>query len=1011
VIIVSSMNIYALLPLIATIAYVPLLVTVSSCRPWQKRHTLFMLFIIPALLHSLADFLCRGLFFPEYSLLLGKIIVVMYAWFVVQFHLFTSSFYAPNQKKWRVFAYSSLVMIISMAGSSYMPREVAIIDGEVYPDYGPGMILFAIPLLTLGIRNLVAFTKRLKVVDDPVLYNQIYSMRLCYIFLVIFAAFPFIPYGKEFPLSHFGNLINAFILSFATLRHQLVDIKTVLRQGLAWVVLGTIGVTSYILLIFICHYIFNFQVDFNIVFIATLSSICISILVYKLRNLLFTSVGKFFQGEGYNYQHQLLDFSNKIHNIFSLKDQGEECLSLITKSVNCKKASLLFPDSGSEDFTTQFAVAKGEDQQFLNLKLRENNPVTEYLKRERKTLTRESLVILPEFRSIWKQERADLDAAGIELFIPLVSRDKLIGIITTGDSQSGKYSLENLSLLEVVAGRVAVSMEKEYLQELLKECEAELSVINRSSTIITSSLNIQEIYDSFIMELKNVVDVSWAAITIAEENDIYFLALSSEIGSAWDVGERIPIKGTATDLMATYKKPIVEPDLLKETRFATSIYQRKQGVRSVAYLPLISKGRVLGSLVIASLKPDVYSTRKVLLLEQLASQIAMPVENSRLYAKTEEKARIDEVTGLLNRRCMDEMLASEISRHSRYGGIFSMILLDLDSFKIYNDTYGHPAGDKLLKKIGSSLKNTIRSTDQAFRYGGDEFAVILPQTPVDDAFEVSERIRKRIASSAGAHKISVTASLGISCWPDNGIDADKVITGADEALYNAKRNGSNQTQCSPSLLIPLNQVLADIENVEDEDSEFNTVCALAATVDTRDNYSNNHSKEVSKYTRMLAAAFDMENQEINNLENAALLHDVGKIGISDDILKKQGELTGEEWKTVTLHPQVGAAIVSRVKSLVPCVPAIMHHHENYDGSGYPQGLKGKEIPMGARILALADAFASITSEKLLHDSLSCDEALEQLKQNAGTKFDPYLVEVLISAMTVAPVSIKRKVRK
>ena len=171
-----------------------------------------------------------------------------------------------------------------------------------------------------------------------------------------------------------------------------------------------------------------------------------------------------------------------------------------------------------------------------NLKLDGQNPIVNYLRREHSLITKESLAIFPEFRSLWNKEKSSIECNGIELFIPLISRSRLIGILVLAEKQSGRYTLEDFNLLEDVTTRVAVSMEKEYLQEQLREREKELSVINRSSAIITSSLDIQIIYDSFIKELKKVIDVSWASISIIEENEIYFIALSSDIGSAWPNG-------------------------------------------------------------------------------------------------------------------------------------------------------------------------------------------------------------------------------------------------------------------------------------------------------------------------------------------------------------------------------------------------------------------------------------------------------------------------------------------
>jgi len=989
------MNIYALFPLIATIAYIPLLVSTVSSRPWRRRHTLFILFLISAMMWSLGDYFFRSDFSPQNRVLLGKIVIIMFVWMAVQFHCFTSSFFTTGQKRWLPFAFTSLVLSIALVMLGYVSGGVEISGDKLYPRYSIGIIFVAVPLLILVGRNFYIFFKRLKILNNPVLYNQIISLVIGLFVLVIFTLVALLPWGKEWPISHFGNLINAFILSYATIRHQLVDIRIVLRRGLAWATLGIIGAIGYWLLLSVLHIVLGFELDLTATFVATTVAIVAAIFILKLRGLLFLGISRIFQGQSYDYRQKLSDFANKIQNVFSLKEQGGELLALVTKAIGCQQACLLFPEAGGKVFTVQLIEPKEKDNPLSNLRLKENNPILEYLQREQKPLTRENLAILPEFRSLWEQEKEEIKSYEIELFMPLISRDRLISILALSKKQ-GKYSLEDFNLLEDVTDRVAVSMEKEYLREQLREREEELSVINRSSVIITSSLDIQGIYDSFIAELKKVVDVSWAAIVLIEENDLYILALSSEIDSAWQVGERLPTKSTATEWVATRKMSMVEPDLSQESRFASGKYHLKQGIRSTACIPLIAKGEVIGSLIVASQHPNAYNQRHLTLLEQLASQIAMPVENARLYAKVEEKARLDELTGLLNRRSMDEMIASEIGRHSRYGGIFSIIILDLDSFKTYNDNYGHPAGDKLLRQIGNIMKSAIRSADQAFRYGGDEFAILLPQTSVDAANQVAERVRTKVALKARTGYIPVTTSLGLANWPADGISANEIIAAADAALYQAKRSGGNRTHCASGTLLPLDDTTVNL--LPENDGDLSTIYSLAATVDARDHYTRMHSKKVSEYALILAETLNLKPKEMNKLETCALLHDIGKIGISDEILTKPGKLTDKEWEIVKVHPQLGASIAGRARQLAPCIAGILHHHERYDGNGYPKGLKGEDIPLEARILAIADAFAAMTSERTHADTLSYESALGEIKRGAGTQFDPHLVEVFVPAV-------------
>jgi diguanylate cyclase (GGDEF)-like protein len=1005
------MNIYALIPLTAVIAYIPLLLTTISSQPWQARHRLFILFLIAAMSWSLTDVFLRSNTFPQYNNLLLKFIIITYTCTAVQFHVFVSSFYAPGKGRWLPLAYASLAMVIILVLTGHVAEGVTADGDKLYLHYGGGIIFLMLPLIILALRTTYVFGRQLRILDNPVLRNQIISLLLGLFVLITFTLAALLPWGREYAVTHFGSIIMASIFSYATIRHQLVDIRIVLRSGLSWVSLGFIGIIIYGLSLVIIGTVLNLKLDFRAITTATLAAVAVAILVYRLRNYLFITVGRAFQGQSYHYRAKLAEFASKIHNIFSLKEQGGELLSLVTKAIGCKRACLMFLEAGSQDFTVQFVEPSKKADSLPNLRLSGQSPIVDYLKREQKLLTRESLAILPEFRGLWEEEKGEIKSNEIELFAPLISRDRLIGILALDKKQTGRYSLEDFYLLEDVTKQVAVSMEKEYLRERLREREEELSVINRCSAILTSSLDIQGIYSSFIEELKKVADISWAAIVLIEENYLRFLALFSDIGSSWKVGDRILLKGTATEWIIAHKEALVEPDLTKGSRFLTGKYHLKQGVRAIVYLPLFAKGEAIGSFIVASLNPNAYNQSHLMLLEQLASQIAMSIENSRLYAEAEEKARIDELTGLLNRRSLDELIITEIARHSRYGGAFSLIIFDLDSFKAFNDRHGHPAGDKLLAKIGNITKSTIRNVDQAFRYGGDEFAILLPNTPLDAANQVAERIRKQIASKMKSARIPITASLGLANWPADGINSQEVIAAADAALYHAKREGGNRTYCASGTLLPLSETTADAKEVDDGET-LSAIYALAATVDAKNHYTHSHWEKVKEYAVILAKALNLEPTEISRLETCALLHDIGKIGISEKILNKPGKLTTEEWEVIKSHPQVGANIVSHTPQLAPCLAAILYHHERHDGLGYPKGLKGEEIPLEARILALADAFAAMTSERAYSNALTFEEALEEIKRGAGTQFDPQLVEIFCSVLATAPVkSVEEKVRR
>ncbi|MCJ7606200.1 MAG: diguanylate cyclase, partial [Dehalococcoidales bacterium] len=596
---------------------------------------------------------------------------------------------------------------------------------------------------------------------------------------------------------------------------------------------------------------------------------------------------------------------------------------------------------------------------------------------------------------------------------PLISRERVIAILVLGHKRSGRFSMEDFSVIKDVTGRVAVSMEKEYLREQLREREEEISVINNSSVILSSSLDIQEIFGSFIEELKKVVDVTWSSIALVEEDEIRCTALSSPENADYKVGDTIPLEGSGAGWVLTQKKLFIEPDLQKDHYFDFGANHKKFGLRTMVYLPLIVKGRAIGSFIVASGQPNAYTQRHVKLLEQLASQIAMPLENTQLYIKAEKKARIDELTGLLNRRSLDEMLDNEISRHSRYGGEFSLAIIDLDSFKAYNDTYGHLSGDSLLREIGNTIKMSIRNADHAFRYGGDEFAIVLPQTDIESASQVADRVRRKIGSGIDTKDVAVTASIGIASWPGDGVSHTDIITAADVTLYQAKRNGGNQTLCASgvSVIEQLAETLATGESGGKKKKILDVARALAETIDSKSKYSKNHSQKVSEHALILGRAIEMNADDLERLHTSALLHDIGKIGISEAILDKSGDLNAEEWDIMKTHSRLGAAIASNIAQTAQCQEAILHHHEWFNGAGYPDGLKGDDIPVEARILSIADAFVAMTTNSAYAVALTGEQALGELKKNAGKQFDPELVNMFISVYDKKHTGAPGKVRR
>lgn len=361
----------------------------------------------------------------------------------------------------------------------------------------------------------------------------------------------------------------------------------------------------------------------------------------------------------------------------------------------------------------------------------------------------------------------------------------------------------------------------------------------------------------------------------------------------------------------------------------------------------------------------------------------------------EHLATVDGLTGLYNHRYLQQRLIQEIQRANRTGSKLSLILLDIDYFKHYNDSLGHPAGDKLLQQLAKIILSCVRTIDVVARYGGEEFAVILVDTGAQDAYEVGERIRASVEQyefdgRENQPNGKVTISLGIASYPENAFSKDDLIKLADDALYKAKYISKNK-------VVLYYSVLDELKSGTDESEHdlLNTVKTLISVINSRDKYTYGHSERVVQYTTSIAEEMNIPEKELRDIKVAAFLHDIGKVEIGREILNKTEPLTADELAILRQHPSWGAQIVSSISLLKEIVPMILYHHEKYDGTGYPAGLRGEEIPLAARILKIADSFDAMTSYRPYQNAKTFKEAKEELIRCKAKDFDPEMVDIFL----------------
>ena len=588
------------------------------------------------------------------------------------------------------------------------------------------------------------------------------------------------------------------------------------------------------------------------------------------------------------------------------------------------------------------------------------------------------------------------------------------------------FEQRDLDVLVTAAGQVSVAVENARLFADEQRRSRQLAFLNNISRTAISSDDPVHMLTEIASEIQKNFSFDHIGIGLLDKGTKE-VEIKAEAGAtAHAMGKCIPLgAGILGRVARTGERALVQNAL------PGNLSSILPDARAVLCIPITYGESLIGVLNVESRNENAFSPQDVLILNTLADLLATALHNAFHFQKLQQQSITDGLTGIKTRRFVWEALSAEWKRASRSGRPFSVVLIDLDKFKEVNDTLGHFEGDLVLARVGRLLEQKSRQSNVVARYGGDEFMVLMPETGPEQAQVLAERLRQWLATDPMLAEHHITGSFGVASFPMHGFSVEDIIRVADAGMYVSKRSGGNlvstaqefvegeefarqRQQISSYIEGFLQRERTGPEQLEELTSTLYKLCggdhdckvqllreaieSLSRAAESREVATAGHGDMVARYSEVIARALGLSAEETADLVFAARVHDVGKIFVSEQILNKPGPLTDEEFFQVKLHPHIGAEIVGKIPHSDMMREAIEHHHQRFDGSGYPDALRGEQIPLWARIIGLADAYANMVTEQSFSSARTPDQALDELSKMSGTRFDGMLVRLLIRGL-------------
>src|SRR6266581_4543900 len=607
--------------------------------------------------------------------------------------------------------------------------------------------------------------------------------------------------------------------------------------------------------------------------------------------------------------------------------------------------------------------------------------------------------------------------------VPILLGGKPAGVMAAMNTER-EYVFEqrDLEVMQIAGGQLSVAVENARLFAEEQRRARQFAFLNSISKTAISSEDSEQMLAEIVSHIQKNFRFDHIGIGIFD----YFtkeIEIRAEAGiTAQVLGKRIPLgTGIVGRVARTGETALVQ----------MTGDQRLQGVlpnsHAVLCIPITYGEKLQGVLNVESQSEDAFTPQDVLVMKTLADLLATALHNALVFQQLQQQSITDGLTGIKTRRFFWEALNSEWKRASRSGRPFSVVLMDLDKFKEVNDTKGHLEGDLVLARVGRLLEQKCRQSNVVARYGGDEFIILMPETGVEQAQILAERLRLWLATDPMLSEHHITGSFGVASFPVHGFSAENIIRVADTGMYISKKAGGDRVSSSedfgqdeggavqrqlvsgyiegflqrertgPEHLEELVGTLRKLSaGTEEKDAPLlkDSIDALARAAESRELNASGHGEAVGQYCEMIGRALGLPSDEVRELGFTGRVHDVGKMFVPERVLNKQNSLTEEEFELLKVHPRLGGEILSTIPNGERIRNAVESHHEYFDGSGYPSGLRGEEIPLWARIITVADAYVNFTSERSLAHGKTSEQAISELEKSSGIKYDGMLVRIL-----------------